>query len=316
MTEVGLLAAFAAGGLALLSPCSALLLPSFFAYAFASPQALVVRTLVFYLGLLLTLVPLGTGASAASSLFYGHRPLLIAVAGWTIIGLGVLQLLGRGFAIPGAGRLQTALAARGGDGWTSTLLLGAVYGLAGFCSGPVLGAILTVAATQDSPLQGGLLLAVYALGMALPLLLLAVTWDRFDLGSRPWLRGRTLAWGRWRVHTTSLVSGLLFVAVGVVFLRFDGTAGLTGSLGIGDLTDVEYAAQQAVTEWTAGIPSWVVLLGIAVVAGSVAWTRMRSEARARSVEGARHAGAHAIHGARADRRPDGSREDGGRGATP
>ena len=277
MTDVGLLAAFAAGGLALLSPCSALLLPSFFAYAFASPRALIGRTLVFYLGLLLTLVPLGTGASAASSLFYGHRPLLIAIAGWTIIGLGVLQLLGRGFTIPGSRRLQASLAARGGDGWASTLLLGAVYGLAGFCSGPVLGAILTVAATQDSPLQGGLLLAVYALGMALPLYDLAVAWDRFDLGRRPWLRGRTLSWGRWRVHTTSLVSGLLFVAVGVVFLRFDGTAGLTGSLGVGDLTDVEYAAQWAVTEWTSGIPSWVVLVVVAAVAGVVAWRRTRSE---------------------------------------
>ena len=44
MSEVGLLAAFAAGVLALLSPCSALLLPSFFAYAFATRIALVLRT--------------------------------------------------------------------------------------------------------------------------------------------------------------------------------------------------------------------------------------------------------------------------------
>ena len=73
MTEVGLLAAFAAGVLALLSPCSALLLPSFFAYAFAGRSALLLRTAAFYAGLLLTLVPLGTGAGAASSLFYGHR---------------------------------------------------------------------------------------------------------------------------------------------------------------------------------------------------------------------------------------------------
>jgi len=47
MIEIGVLAAFAAGVLALLSPCSALLLPSFFAYAFATKRALVTRTLVF-----------------------------------------------------------------------------------------------------------------------------------------------------------------------------------------------------------------------------------------------------------------------------
>lgn len=273
MSEVGVLAAFAAGILALLSPCSALLLPSFFAYAFASRRALLARTFVFYLGLLLTLVPLGTGASAASSLFYGHRPLLIAIAGWTIIGLGVLQLVGRGFAVPGAARLQAAVSSRSDDGWLSTLLLGAVYGLAGFCSGPVLGAILTVAATQDSPWQGGALLAVYALGMAAPLFVLAALWDRFDLGRRRWLRGRTLSWGAVRLHTTSLLAGLLFIAVGVVFLRYDGTAGLTGSLGMGDLTDLEYSAQRAVTEWTAQLPVWGVPLVVAVVALTVAWRR-------------------------------------------
>lgn len=275
MTEVGVLAALAAGTLALLSPCSALLLPSFFAYAFASRRALVARTLVFYLGLLITLVPLGTGASAASSLFYGQRPLLITIAGWTIIALGVWQLLGRGFSLPFSQRLSAAVAGRGGDGWLSTLLLGSVYGLAGFCSGPVLGAILTVAAVQETPWQGGALLAVYALGMAAPLLVLAAVWDRFGLGERRWLRGRTLALGPLRVHTTALVSGLLFVAVGVVFLRYDGTAGLTGSLGLGDLTDVEFAAQQAVSEWTSVVPTWTLLLAVAVLASYVAWRRSR-----------------------------------------
>ncbi|MBS2937649.1 cytochrome c biogenesis protein CcdA [Nocardioides sp. J2M5] len=276
MSGVGVLAAFAAGILALLSPCSALLLPSFFAYAFASPRALIARTSVFYLGLLLTLVPLGTGAGAASSLFYGHRALLVAIAGWTIIGLGVVQLLGRGFAVPGAPRLQAWVASRGGDGWLSTLLLGAVYGLAGFCSGPVLGAILTVAATQESPWHGGALLAVYALGMAAPLLALAFFWDRFELGGRRWLRGRTLSLGRLRVHTTSLVAGCLFIAVGAVFLRYDGTAGLTGSLGWGDLTDVEYDAQRAVTEWAAHVPAWVIPLAVTLVALLVAWRRRGS----------------------------------------
>lgn len=276
MTDVGVIAAFAAGTLALLSPCSALLLPSFFAYAFVSRSALVLRTLVFYLGLLVTLVPLGMGIGAASSLFYGHRPLLIAIAGWTIIGFGVLQLLGRGFTVPGSRRLNAAVTRRGGEGWLSTLLLGSVYGLAGFCSGPVLGAILTVAATQDSLWEGGALLAVYALGMAFPLLLLAAAWDRYDLGRRSWLRGRTLPVGPLRVHTTSLVSGLLFLFVGVVFLRYDGTAGLLGSLGIGDLTDVEYAAQQFVTEWSSGIPAWVVPLIVGVVAVYVAWRRTRT----------------------------------------
>lgn len=282
MTEVGLLAAFAAGVLALLSPCSALLLPSFFAYAFASRSALLLRTAAFYGGLLLTLVPLGTGAGAASSLFYGHRGLLIAIAGWSIIGLGVMQILGRSFAMPFASRLQawssrqSGTASGGRATWLSTVALGAVYGLAGFCSGPVLGAILTMAATQDSPLQGGLLLAVYALGMAAPLFVLAALWDRFELGRRSWLRGRVLRLGRVTVHTTSLVSGLLFVAIGILFLRFDGTAGITGVLGLGDTTDLEFEAQRWIGEVTAAVPAWALPAGVALLAGVVAWRRTKA----------------------------------------
>lgn len=279
MTEIGLLAAFAAGILALLSPCSALLLPSFFAYAFVDARALVLRTGIFYLGLLITLVPLGTGVGFASELFYGHRATLIAVAGWTIIAMGVLQLFGRGFALPFAGRLQEWSNSRRGTGWPSTLVLGSVYGLAGFCAGPALGAILTVAATTGSPWQGGLLLAVYGLGMTAPLLLLAALWDRYDLGNRGWLRGRTLKLGRLRVHTTSALAGVFFIAIGVIFLRFDGTAGITGFLGV-DTIDFEFAAQETVARWAAAVPAWA--LPAAVLAGAVIVVLRRAQTSARN----------------------------------
>lgn len=273
MSDVSYLTALLAGVLALLSPCSALLLPSFFAYAFASPRALLARTGVFYVGLILTLVPLGAGANFASALFYGQRALLISVAGWSIIGLGVLQLLGRGFAVPGVSRLHGWVMGREGDRWISTLMLGAVYGLAGFCSGPVLGAILTVAATQESPLAGGALLAVYALGMTVPMFAMALLWDRYDLGRRRWLRGRTMTLGPISTHTTSVAAGLLFITMGALFLRFDGTAGLTESFGLGDTTDLEFAAQVAVSTWGAAVPAWAPPLFIAVVAAVVAWKR-------------------------------------------
>ncbi len=287
MTDIGAVAALVAGVLALLSPCSALLLPSFFAYAFGSRTALVARTAVFTIGLMLTLVPLGTGAQLTSRLFYGHRDLLIALAGWFIIALGVLQLVGGSFGLPFVGRLQGWAARRqsvgGGAGspaprpagagsWLGTLVLGAAYGLAGFCSGPALGAILTVAATSATPWHGAGLLALYALGMAVPLFVLALAWDHYDLGRRAWLRGREWRVGRLRLHSTSVLAGVLFIVVGAVFLRYDGTAGIVGATGI-DTTDLEFAAQQAVKEWLGGVPAWVLPLAVAAVAGFVAWRR-------------------------------------------
>lgn len=279
MTEISALAAVAAGVLALLSPCSALLLPSFFAYAFGSRTALVARTTVFTVGLMLTLVPLGMGAQLASRLVYGHRELVIAVAGWLIIALGVLQLLGGSFGVPGAGRLQGWASRRqaephrsGLGSWLATLALGATYGLAGFCSGPALGAILTVATTSPTPWHGAALLACYAVGMAVPLFLLAAWWDHYDLGRRSWLRGRQWRLGPLRVHSTSAISGILFIAIGVIFLRYNGTAGLIGATGI-DTTDLEFTAQLAVKEWLSDVPAWTLPLLIAVIAGLIAWRR-------------------------------------------
>ncbi|MFB6927798.1 cytochrome c biogenesis CcdA family protein, partial [Streptomyces noursei] len=131
--------AFLGGLLALLSPCSALLLPAFFAYSFTNYTKLVARTGLFYAGLCVTLVPLGVAGSFASKLFYGHRDTLITVGGWTVIALGIAQIAGLGF---GSRRMAEAAGRRRTGSSLSVFALGAVYGLAGFCAGPILGAIL------------------------------------------------------------------------------------------------------------------------------------------------------------------------------
>jgi cytochrome c biogenesis protein CcdA len=225
--DLGYTAAFLGGVLALISPCSALLLPSFFAYAFGGRTELVARTGVFLVGLAAVLVPLGAGSGALASVFTEHRGVVITTAGAVIIALGLVQVFGGGWALSSAARFQARMARRGT--WVATLGLGAAYGLAGFCSGPILGAVLTVAAASGQAVRGAALLAVYAVGMAVPLFVLALLWQRFDLGQRRWLRGREYRLGPLRLHTTSTISGLLFVAVGVLFLLFDGTAGLVGA---------------------------------------------------------------------------------------
>ena len=46
------------------------------------------------------------------------------------------------------------------------------------CTGPTLGAILTAAGTEDTVGKGGVLLAFYALGLAVPFLLCALAFTR------------------------------------------------------------------------------------------------------------------------------------------
>ncbi|MFJ6854094.1 cytochrome c biogenesis CcdA family protein [Streptomyces sp. NPDC091271] len=265
--DIGYFAALLGGLLALVSPCSALLLPAFFAYSVDSASRLLARTGIFYAGLATTLVPLGAAGSYAGRLFYGHRDALVLGAGWLIIGLGLAQIVGLGFAsrriaaIGGRIRPTTAL---------SVYALGAVYGLAGFCAGPILGSVLTVAAVSGSPVYGGLLLAVYALGMAVPLFVLALLWERFDLGRRAWLRGRPLRAGRFELHSTTLLSGLFFIGLGVLFLVYDGTTALPGLLDVDDSFAVEQWAQSLGERVPDGAAltavAAVVLLGLTVQA--------------------------------------------------
>ncbi|WNI23458.1 cytochrome c biogenesis CcdA family protein [Streptomyces sp. ITFR-16] len=256
--DTGYFAALLGGLLALLSPCSALLLPAFFAYSIDSASRLLARTGIFYAGLATTLVPLGAAGSYAGRFFYGHRDALVLAAGWLIIGLGAAQIAGLGFAsrritaLSGRIRPTTAL---------SVYALGAVYGLAGFCAGPILGSVLTVAAVSGSPAYGGLLLAVYALGMAVPLFVLALLWERFELGRRAWLRGRVLRLGRFELHTTTLLSGLFFIGLGVLFLVYDGTTALPGLLDV----DQSFAVEQWAGGLGARVPDAVLLVAVVAV---------------------------------------------------
>ncbi|MEU2403264.1 cytochrome c biogenesis CcdA family protein [Streptomyces rubiginosohelvolus] len=290
--DIGYFAAFLGGLLALVSPCSALLLPAFFAYSIDSTSRLLARTGIFYAGLATTLVPLGAAGSYAGRLFYGHRDALVTGAGWLIIVLGVAQIVGLGFAsrrmaeLSGRIRPTTVF---------SVYALGAVYGLAGFCAGPILGSVLTVAAVSGSPVYGGLLLAVYALGMAVPLFVLALLWERFDLGRRTWLRGRTVQLGgRFQLHTTSLLSGLFFIGLGALFLVYDGTTALPGLLGVDDSFAVEQWAQKLGERVPDGAALVAVVLVALLVLGVRAWRRRDAGVAAAEKEQEEHAGTEKV----------------------
>lgn len=75
------------------------------------------------------------------------------------------------------------------------------------CTGPTLGAILTAASTKDDVGQGGILLAFYALGLAVPFILSALAFSSVSGLFR-----------FFRDHYTAItvVSGVVLVAMGVL----------------------------------------------------------------------------------------------------
>jgi cytochrome c biogenesis protein CcdA len=237
--DVGYVAALAGGVLALLSPCGALLLPSFFAYAFDRPGTLLARTGIFYAGLVTTLVPLGVSASAATRFVRSNQETVVTIAGFVIIALGLFTAFGGGFVL--AGRRAQERSATSGTSSGSIYVLGLAYGLTGFCTGPILGSILVLAAAGGQPLRGGLLLAVYALGMVVPLVLLSLVWGRYGEGAHGWLRGREVQIGRFGFHSTSLISGLLLTLVGVVMVIGGGALVESSTLAVWGARAEEWA---------------------------------------------------------------------------
>lgn len=222
--EISLVTAFLGGVLALLSPCGALLLPAFFASVIGQRMQLILHGGVFYLGLVVTLVPLGLGLGAVGNLLTEYRDALIVTTSIILIVLGLAQAAGFGFdmskALPGAASLKQR--AHNRSGFVRTLLLGAASGVAGFCSGPILGAILTLAVAQGNTWGAGFMLAVYSLGMVVPLTVLAAGWNKLSPRAMSVLRGRGFQFLGRDLHTTSVITGLLIVAVGVVFWTTNG----------------------------------------------------------------------------------------------
>ncbi|OBB20770.1 thiol-disulfide oxidoreductase [Mycolicibacterium setense] len=266
MSGVGLFGAFLGGLASLLSPCSALLLPSFFAYAFDRTRLLIRRTFAFWLGLCAVLVPLGAGVGLLGSVVTRYRSEVATIGGLVLIGFGLMTLLGKGFGLSSMQRMTARINI---SGTVSVFALGAVYGLAGFCAGPLLGAVLTMSAMGADPAYGAVLMGIYALGMAAPLFLLAWLWDRFNLSKRTWLRGRPVRLGRLETHTTSLLTGAAFIILGGVFLFTDGTASLGGALSV----DAQYDLQVWLGRLSSSVSDPWLILG--VVVALILWRSIR-----------------------------------------
>lgn len=276
--EIGFVTAFIGGALALLSPCSALLLPAFFASTVGARLSLLAHGAVFFLGLLVTLVPLGLGLGAVGTFFLQQRGLVVVGTSLILVALGIAQVLGIGFdlsrILPGTTSIRRQSAAR--TGLIRTFLLGAASGVAGFCAGPILGAVLTLAMGQGSAWAAGALLAVYGAGMVVPLVVIAAAWERLGPRGQRLLRGRTLSvFGR-RLHSTSLITGLMIIAVGVLFWLTNGLVAMPSLVP----TSVQAWAQEQSGRFSSAIVDGAVIVVLAIAAlGAWAHSRRRAARR-------------------------------------
>jgi len=229
VVTVSFILAFLGGALALLSPCSAFVLPAFFSYSFTDKKELLKMTYVFFLGLLTVFIPLGFSASVVSFLFSVYRQQLFIISGISLILLGIvkffdLQLFSVGYS-------------EGNPKASSTLqvfIIGMFYSFTTIsCTGPILGGILTMASANGfSSIIAILLLTVFGLGLVLPLIILSLLFRRFDF--RKYLKPRYLDFAGLKVmlHPVNIITGLVLIILGVVFLFYEKINFLQGTTNI------------------------------------------------------------------------------------
>jgi cytochrome c-type biogenesis protein len=223
--------AFLAGVLSFLSPCTLPILPAYFAFTLQSRQHIATTTLAFVLGLATTMTVLGASATALSALVFDSKDTLTFWGGLVVIALGALSFFGKGFSGP-------QITERPAAGLLGSYLYGATFALGWTaCIGPILGALYTLLGASGLAIFDGAVLAfIYALGLGVPLVLVATFFNRLGRGSRLWsaMRGKGfelhLGGTTLYLHTTSMITGALMVFMGVL-------------LATGQLTVISSSAQ-------------------------------------------------------------------------
>ena len=181
-SNVGFAGSFAAGLVSFFSPCILPLIPVYLAYLAGigydelrqvSRWRVMVHALLFVLGFTAVFVALGATATFIGQFLQDYQTAVEKASGALLVvfGLWMLGLLNIGFLWKEArwhfqdkpvGYLgSVAVGATFAAGWTP-------------CVGPVLTVILLYAGAQATVARGMALLAVYSMGMAVPLLLCAV----------------------------------------------------------------------------------------------------------------------------------------------
>ncbi|MBI3995975.1 MAG: sulfite exporter TauE/SafE family protein [Nitrospirae bacterium] len=212
--------AFTAGFLSFVSPCVLPLVPAYISYITGlsleeltdSSGAARVRwvalknSLLFILGFSLVFIAFGASATAIGQMFLLHQDLIRKIGGLLIILFG-LYLIGA-LKIPFLMAYKQYHFQSRPAGAVGSVLIGITFAAAWTpCVGPILGSVYMLAGTSQSVSDGVRLLAVYSIGLGLPLLIAAMSVSLF-LSSY-----RKMKAHMWIV---SLASGIFLILVGTL----------------------------------------------------------------------------------------------------
>ncbi len=203
---MNLVLAFGAGLASVLSPCVLPVLPLIVT---GTDQDSRLRPVSIVGGLAIAFIAMGVLTSMAGSLIAPHIGLMEKTAGVLVLLFGVLMFFDVNpfEKLTFFGRFQDN---KPHSGLAGGLVLGASLGLVWIpCVGPMLSSVLAVVASEGQVASGVLMLAVYSLGFAVPMLIVAY--------ASQWFRTRLRSLQRAPV-ALRMFSGAVLVAFGLYIL--------------------------------------------------------------------------------------------------
>ncbi len=202
-------AAFLAGILMFLAPCTLPIVPGYLAFIAGGQGKVVRNAAAFVLGFSVIFILLGAFAGFLGAFIGPWRELLSQAAGVILVIFGLVMLGVRIPFLSGQKNIGIPTWLSVGSPFSS-LLIGALFALGWSpCIGPVLGTVLLFASTSSTVIQGAVLLGIFSIGLGLPFLLTAVLLEKAQTAFQKWGRVTTVL---------SNVGGIVLIALGVLMI--------------------------------------------------------------------------------------------------
>jgi cytochrome c biogenesis protein CcdA len=191
LPQMGL--SLAAGSLTTLSPCVFPLLPLVLGGALQGHR---LAPVALGLGMAASFAGLGVLLGAAGPALGLDGDVIRIGGAWLLIGFALVMLIPAwserftNWMLPIASSANAASSRLSGGSLGSALLLGAVLGLVWSpCSGPLLASALTLVASEGGAARGGVVLGLFGVGAALPLVAVAYASRAGFTRARGWVLG-------------------------------------------------------------------------------------------------------------------------------
>jgi len=225
--QTSLIASFVAGMVALFAPCCiTFLLPAYLGSVFKEKEKILLMTLIFGLGIAVTLLPAVLGVAIISKLLFRYHNVIYIIGGLVLVLISIITFLG----IKSPFMVNLGNRAQGQTDPLSIFILGIFSGITSACCAPVLVGVLAFALISPSFWGAIVVGAMYVLGMVTPLLIISLFLsnkvDKLMLLKKPVIHFGLFK-KQYEVILSNFIAAAVFLITGVATLLLTVTGNLS-----------------------------------------------------------------------------------------